>query len=246
MQTIGSILAARRSGRSAFDACCARRCLLYVAILIGSILFAMPHTARADIQSDVDSILSDGGYQRSLPKFERQEIELPDPTQKDDPPSGKLSPVLKFLLWVLAAVGGILLAYALVRTVVNYFDRQAQTEGLPMADSALANRKEGSAPPNTLDEIEKLANAGAFSEAVHLLLLKCFEELHRRSIFSSGAAMTSRELLVKAELPAPAQDGLAFIVSAVELGHFGGRQISRATYEQCLSGYRHILASPSL
>ena len=245
MQTIGSILAARRSGRSAFDACYARRCLLYVAILIGSILFAIPHPARADIQSDVDSILSDREYQRSLPKFERQEIELPDQAPTEEPTVGNPSPVLKFLLWVLAAVGVVLLAYALLRAVVNYFDRQAQTEGLPMADSALANGKEGSAPPNSLDEIEKLSNAGAFSEAVHLLLLKCFEELHRRSIFTSGAAMTSRELLVKAALPAPAQDGLAFIVSAVELGHFGGRQISRATYEQCLSGYRHILASPS-
>ncbi|MDD9905368.1 MAG: hypothetical protein OXT06_17495 [Rhodospirillaceae bacterium] len=218
---------------------------MYVAILIGSILFAIPHPARADIQSDVDSILSDREYQRSLPKFERQEIELPDQAPTEEPTVGNPSPVLKFLLWVLAAVGVVLLAYALLRAVVNYFDRQAQTEGLPMADSALANGKEGSAPPNSLDEIEKLANAGAFSEAVHLLLLKCFEELHRRSIFTSGAAMTSRELLVKAALPAPAQDGLAFIVSAVELGHFGGRQISRATYEQCLSGYRHILASPS-
>ncbi|MDD9917295.1 MAG: hypothetical protein OXT01_21815 [Rhodospirillaceae bacterium] len=219
--------------------------MLYVAILIGSILFAIPHPARADIQSDVDSILSDREYQRSLPKFERQEIELPDQAPTEEPTVGNPSPVLKFLLWVLAAVGVVLLAYALLRAVVNYFDRQAQTEGLPMADSALANGKEGSAPPNSLDEIEKLSNAGAFSEAVHLLLLKCFEDLLRRSIFTSGAAMTSRELLVKAALPAPAQDGLAFIVSAVELGHFGGRQISRATYEQCLSGYRHILASPS-
>jgi hypothetical protein len=94
----------------------------------------------------------------------------------------------------------------------------------------------------SLEEIERLAGEGAFSEAVHLLLLRCFEHLRRRIPDAGQPALTSREFLDRAELPPAVQDRLSFIVAAVEVGYFGGKPVGIDVYRRCLDGYRDITA----
>ena len=88
-----------------------------------------------------------------------------------------------------------------------------------------------------------MAQAGQFGDAVHLLLLLCFESLQNRSPTARDSALTSREILEHANLPESVRKSLAFIVSVVEIGHFGGRQVGRAEFDRCLEGYRNIVAA---
>lgn len=211
--------------------------------------------AIADIRSDIESILSGRGYQKELPqepipqdqpdKLER--FELPD--IPDDfgniPDQSPLSagPVLKSLLWVLAIVGGILLLFYIFSAI----QRIPRRVKVPQAKKAEKRASDPVAPTDAettpFDEIERLAREGAFGEAVHLLLLHCFEDLRRRSPYGRDPALTSREILAGATLPNDARSSLAFIISAVEVGHFGGQAINRPVYERCVESYRTITAA---
>lgn len=209
---------------------------------MGIALFAPPAAAQNNIQQDVEAVLSDGGYQRSLPEAAPQAIQLPQ-FELFESFFDTVKPILEFLAWMLIAVGVVLLLYSLYRAVTGYLGRRAQTQPLSTAESVPDTGTETPLQRNLMDQIERLAGSGAFGEAVHLILLLCFEELYRNRPPDRDSALTSRELLARMTLPPAAQNGLAFIVSAVEVGHFGGRQISRATYERCLDGYRNVVAN---
>ena len=243
MITVGSNSATGRSGGTLAALFRATRHVLTAIVLSGAVLFSVSAEAQTEIQRDVDSILSDRGYQRSLPEFAAPAIELPKVERTAGLFLTSIKPVLEFLFWMLVAVGTVFLAYALYRAVTSHLDKRAQTERLPEADTVHADRTGTSALPPGFDDIERLAAAGAFAEVVRILLLKCFQELQRSRLSSHDSALTSRELLARTALPDPEQEGLAFIVSAVELSHFGGRPISRATYERCMEGYRNIVAN---
>lgn len=217
---------------------------LWVVALFAMAFSAAPATAQNKIQQDIDAILADSGYQRSLPEAAPQEIQLPQ-FKLFESFFDTVKPILEFLAWILVAVGLVLLLYSSYRAITGYLGRHAQTQSLPSTESVPGTGTETALQRNLMDQIERLAGTGAFGEAVHLLLLLCFEELYRNSPPDRDRALTSRELLARMSLPPLAQNGLAFIVSAVEVGHFGGRQISRATYERCLDGYRNVVANRS-
>jgi hypothetical protein len=84
-----------------------------------------------------------------------------------------------------------------------------------------------------LGEADRLARQGAHGEALHLLLLYCFNEMRRRFGLGLPPSLTSREILGLSVLPEIRRTGLSVIVSAVEVSHFGGRPVDEATYLSC-------------
>lgn len=212
-------------------------------------------SAFADVQADIRSILSGSGYQKEMPQRpapqkqpnESESIELPDiPDDFGSIPDispTSAGPVLKSLLWVLAIVGGILL----LLYIFGAIRRTPRRVKVPQAKKAQKTPDDPLEPAvakaTPFDEVERLAREGAFGEAVHLLLLHCFEELRRRSPYGRDPARTSREILTEAALAKDARASLAYIVSAVEVGHFGGQVINKSVYERCLESYRTFAAA---
>lgn len=220
-------------------------------------LFTLTTTtgAFADVQADIQSILSGSSYQKELPlkpapqnqPDETETIELPDipddfSSIPDQSPSSA-GPVLKSLLWVLAIVGGILLLLYIF-SAIQRLPRRTKAPQAKKAQKTSNDPEETTVAKVTpFDEVERLAREGAFGEAVHLLLLHSLEELRRRSPYGRDPALTSREILTEAALAKDARASLAFIVSAVEVGHFGGQAINKAIYERCLESYRTFAAA---
>ena len=93
------------------------------------------------------------------------------------------------------------------------------------------------------DESERLAEAGDFSAAIHLLLLLAVDRLqgHGRAVLPR--CLTSREVLGRARPPGEAGDALAGLVAAVEASHFGETAADEATWRRCRDGYRLIAAA---
>jgi hypothetical protein len=206
--------------------------LLFLSIVGGS------NPVRADARADIASILSDRDYQTALPQ-------TPKPVKIKLPLRFEFGPVAEMLIWVIAAVIVILLAAYLAKLAsgATWLSKKAgKDDGPDIAGFAKTSMMDG-AGQTPFEEIERLAQAGRFGDAVHLLLLLCFEALRDQSPTARDAALTSREVLQRASLPAPAQSNLAFIVSAVEIGHFGGHNVDRSVYEQCLDRYHDIVAT---
>ena len=101
-------------------------------------------------------------------------------------------------------------------------------------------RPAGDAPLPDLDEIERLARAGAFAEAIHLMLLRALEALRHRLGTSWAKSLTSREIARRSELAPTDRSALKMLVGAVEISKFGGKSANEQIYRACLDQYRLI------
>lgn len=92
-----------------------------------------------------------------------------------------------------------------------------------------------------LGEIEALASAGRYDEAVHVLLLRSIAAV-ARTVSALPPSLTSREVLARAPLPDGARAELEGIVDAVETSWFGGRPVGREGFEACRERFRRFAA----
>ena len=92
-----------------------------------------------------------------------------------------------------------------------------------------------------LDEVDALAAAGRFAEAIHLLLLRTIAALPRAAAALSPS-LTSRELLGHASFRPGAQEAMAGLVDAVEVSLFGGRPVPEAAYRECRARFDRFVA----
>jgi hypothetical protein len=95
----------------------------------------------------------------------------------------------------------------------------------------------------TFDEVDALAESGAFTEAVHRLLLLVQERLRSRIEHGLQVSLTSREILRRARLQGDGATAFATLVAAVEISLFGMRAANAATYALCRENSRRVLAA---
>jgi len=208
--------------------------------LIGALLVAwfglalQIDTAEAEVTPEgvrqaTERVYSSGDYQTELPQEEPPQVweplHVPD-IVKD---------ILWILLWTLLIVGGLLLLFYLVTALPSLQERlkRRAAEQDPLRVRPIATDADRERFDLALGEADRLARQGAFGEALHLLLLYCLNELRRRFGLGLPPALTSREILGLSVLPEIRRTGLAVIVSAVEVSHFGGRPVDEATYLSC-------------
>ncbi len=231
--------ASRRQIRHSISLACA------ILVLALSVPFTATRLASAEVHKTVESILSDNEYQREIPRAaQAQKLRL----KFELPEWMKPGPLTKTLIWIIAAVIVFLaVAYIIGRvTRAPWLTKIMRLEDTPAETGASRTTLSEFGVHSTFEEVERLAHSGQFGEAVHLLLLLCFDVLRKNSPTARDAALTSREVLERARLPASTRTKLAFIVSVVEIGHFGGQNVDRSDYDQCLDGYRDIVAMDTL
>jgi hypothetical protein len=211
-----------------------------VAVLVILVVAAWTAVAgaadRATIDRIVQSVIQDDDIQTRLPlsgEPEQAIFTLP-PWFKD------VVRALGYILLAGAAIGGlVLLGSGAVATVRRRTTRRGATVLTPVAD-----------PPGPAveapdpDETERLARAGDFSAAIHLLLRLAVDRLERHRGAVLPRCLTSREVLARARPPGEAGNALAGLVAAVEVSHFGGAVADEATWRRCRDDYRLIASAP--
>ncbi|WP_242344604.1 DUF4129 domain-containing protein [Anaeromyxobacter terrae] len=200
-----------------------------LAGLVAALLAAAPAPASPgsaprsaeSIQARANEILARGDLQTTLPHAWKP-VELPD----------LLARLLVVLLYaglaLLAALAGTWLFRAL-----RAGTRDPEVEGAPGA---------GAGPePIPIPSAEAAAAAGRYGEAIHALLLDTLAALSRAARLAPS--LTSREIVGRVRLAAPAREALAGLVAAVELSHFGGAAPGEADYRACLDRFHVFLES---
>ena len=93
------------------------------------------------------------------------------------------------------------------------------------------------APVGPIDDAERLAAAGRYAEAIHVILLRFLGELRYSAQVTMSDASTSREILRSGAVPPTMRGGLATVIGAVELCHFGGRDADEKLFRHCAEAY---------
>jgi hypothetical protein len=166
-------------------------------------------------------ILEEGGYQKSLP--------LDTPPATVDWDLGPFAALIRILLWTALAVV-VVLAVVWVVNRIGGRPREGEAEAGTGAPGPLEV---------PLDSAERLATAGRFAEAIHVLLLETLAALSRAA--QLAPSLTSREIVARVPLPARAREALAGLVLAVEVSRFGGTPAGERDYRDCLDRFHAFI-----
>jgi hypothetical protein len=175
-------------------------------------------------------VLNDSRYQTDRPAPEEKPLREPLPI----PPW-----LVETILWAAGILVGGLVLFFLGNLVFDLLrnrtafqrNREAPPAGGVTIEAPSPQRR--AAEQRTLDEADRLAADGRFSEAIHLLLLVAMERLRRELGPRVAPAMTSREVLRLIPIPGEVVDPLARMVAASEINHFGGRHAGAPDYRTC-------------
>lgn len=148
-----------------------------------------------------------------------------------------VGPAMRVVFWIgLAAIVGVI-AFVIVREVArtrwpDRFGRRRPKDlpsdgWRPTAAEALA----------LLEDADRLADAGRYEEAAHLLLHRSIQDIQGRRPHLVKPALTARDIAGLEGLPARARPAFAGIAEAVERSFFGGRPIGREGWLDCRQAY---------
>lgn len=141
------------------------------------------------------------------------------------------------LLWIAIGGLGILFCFLLLgylRRRPNSVAAAPLTVSIPEQRAAHTLEKAVIGP---IDDAERLAAAGQYGEAIHVILLRFLGELRYGANLPIADSLTSREILRKSTVPPAWRDALGIIIGAVELCHFGGRGADEKLFRHCADAY---------
>ncbi len=209
---------------------------LAIILLLGALIGAAPEAeaaaSRDEVKAALEDVLEGGRYQTEM-----------EPQQPQERPSARWRLpdwVAEALVWIGRAIllaGAVALAVFLGREIhrLGYLRRDG---GLPGDEPAAAEAPGDVAILSaTLGEADRLAREGAYSEAIHVLLLAGIEALRRRLQGGIAASLTCHEILRARALSESLREPLGRLVQAAELSYFGGRAFAQADYQGCRNDY---------
>jgi hypothetical protein len=187
---------------------------------------------QTEIRSQIEQAEADPGIQKERPEAapepKREQVRLHLPA---------------WLPYVILGLAGFGMLFLIVRAAVLY--RRPQANVTATATAAATSGK--LLPPNpkehdpSFDEVDALAAAGAFAEAIHKLLLLAQARLLPRLESGMQPSLTSREIMRRAKLPGEAATAFGRLVGAVELTLFGMHAANAAIYAACREDCRLVL-----
>lgn len=174
-------------------------------------------------------------------QFELEAVAPPDPPRQTPDWLTALfeilGPILQWVFW-----GGVfLLAALIVALIVREAIRRMPESVDPAADGADAPKPEFRPQHERaralLEEADRLAREGRYSEAARVLLHRSIEDLEAAFPSSIGIAMTSREIARIKPLSEQGRSVFSRIALAVETSLFGGAPLDAARYAECRAAY---------
>lgn len=144
----------------------------------------------------------------------------------------QMGPVFRFVFW-----GGLALAVALILWfVVSELMASRGRSRTPAAAPADWRPEPGMAMA-LLEEADRLAAAGRFGEAIHLLLFRSIEDVSGRRPGLVRPALTSRDIAGLEQMPPLARGAFARIAERAEHSVFGGRPMGSEDFAQARGDY---------
>jgi hypothetical protein len=147
------------------------------------------------------------------------------------------APLVQWVFWAGLAAGLAVILFFIVREVlrIRWPDRfkrkpRAETPGeawRPTHAQALA----------LLEEVDRLAAAGLYAEAAHLLLHRSIQDIQGRRPNVVRPALTSRDISALPALPEAARKAFVGIARVVERSRFGGAPVGREDFADCRRAY---------
>jgi Domain of unknown function (DUF4129) len=212
-----------------------------MAGVLALLLASLAAAPAADVARALEKVYGAGEYQTELPAgapVADSAAAHPDrlPAEMLLFDLGPLAEVLSILVWAGAVVGAVL---ALVYVAQRFFSGA-------LGDAGFEEPGGGQAPAlfdAPLQDAQALAREGRYAEAIHVLLLRTFEQLLRGRGVPVAPGWTSREVLERASYPGPAREALAGLVGAVETCTFAGRPASEEDYLICADRFRQLAAT---
>lgn len=95
-----------------------------------------------------------------------------------------------------------------------------------------------------LDEVDALADAGRYDEAVHQLLYRSIQDIDNTRPNVIRKSFTSREIATLSFLSPETRQAFTAISLVVEACFFGAKSIGRAEFEACRAAYSQFAAGP--
>lgn len=206
--------------------------VLAVAVALAGAASAAP-AGDQKVRDAVSSVYAWAGYQRELPG--EQEPPRPQPPPRVWPID--IGPFVNYLL-----IGGLVLVLVFValRLLSGEWSlsRRGAEPAAPEQQTPGTARREQLR--QRLQSADREAVSGDWASAIHILLLTSIDLLRRRVGQDVPDAMTARELVGEARLPAESRADFAALVAAAELCHFGGRAADKSLYERCRTHYERL------
>jgi len=146
------------------------------------------------------------------------------------------APALVYVFWGMLILGAAIILYFLGRELIATrwpsFKRNVGPK-LP-GDTwrpSLAKAR------TLLEDADRLAAAGQFAEAVHLILFRSIEDIEGKRPDLISPALTSRDIARLEGVPERVRQTFSGIAAVVERSFFGGRAVGAEEFADCRKAY---------
>jgi hypothetical protein len=147
-----------------------------------------------------------------------------------------LAPIFPYIFWGGLIIGGLAILYFILRELVGL--RLPRFRRKPKAAPAEAEWRPSEARARTLlEEADRLAAAGRYDEATHLILFRSIEDIDGRWPNLVRPALTSRDIAAHRGLPDLARQTFGDIARVVERSFFGGARLAAEDFAYCRGAY---------
>ncbi|KRA65161.1 hypothetical protein ASD79_19220 [Caulobacter sp. Root655] len=149
---------------------------------------------------------------------------------------GAAAPYLVYVFWGFLILGAAVILYFLAREVIAT-RWPSMRPGKGPALGAEDWRPSVAKARTLLEDADRLAAAGRFAEAVHLILFRSIEDIEGKRPDLIRPALTSRDIAGLEGVPQTVRRTFSQIARVVERSFFGGRAVGAEEFAACRQAY---------
>lgn len=147
-----------------------------------------------------------------------------------------LAPYLTYVFWGVLILGAAIILYFVARElIVARWPALKPNKGPVLADETW--RPTAAKARTLLEDADRLAAAGRFAEAVHLILFRSIEDIEGKRPDLIKPALTSRDIAQLDGVPERVRRTFSEIARVVERSFFGGRAVGADEFAACRKAY---------
>jgi hypothetical protein len=147
-----------------------------------------------------------------------------------------LAEPLGYLLWALL-IGGVLSILVYLGRDLLAPPKLSAAKTLGALDKEAAWRPDRAVARALLEDADRLAAAGQFTDAAHVLLFRSIEDVRSRAPHLIAPSLTSRDIACLPEIPAAPRSAFNTISDVVEQAVFGRRPVDAPGWIACRDAY---------
>jgi hypothetical protein len=147
-----------------------------------------------------------------------------------------IAPYLTYVFWGCLILGAAVILYFVARELIaTRWPSFKANRGPNLSDDGW--RPTAAKARTLLEDADKLAAAGRFAEAVHLILFRSIEDIEGKRPDLIKPALTSRDIAELDGVPERVRRTFSEIARVVERSFFGGRSVGADEFAACRRAY---------